>query len=81
MIDIPVRNSDDTMLQPPEIKINLRYNPFDGDESTTNKPELIDRLEKRNSANWKSFTAHSKRKTKTRNLWKKSPRAREDSFR
>ncbi|MGA1978060.1 MAG: DNA mismatch repair endonuclease MutL [Bacteroidales bacterium] len=61
LIDIPVRNSDDTMLQPPEIKINLRYNPFDGDESTTNKPELIDRLEKRNSANWeKLYSAFEK---------------------
>jgi DNA mismatch repair protein MutL len=61
LIDIPVRSSSDTLPQPPGIEINPRYNPFDGDEASMNKPGFIERFERENNANWeKLYTAFEK---------------------
>ncbi len=46
-IDIPVRNSTDSVPKPPVIEINPHYNPFDSD--------LIERFERENVANWEKL--------------------------
>jgi DNA mismatch repair protein MutL len=61
LIDIPVKRSGDPFPKQPDIQINPQYNPFDGDESSFRKPDLIERFERENSANWeKLYTALEK---------------------
>jgi DNA mismatch repair protein MutL len=55
LIDIPVRSSKDPLPRQPDIQINPRYNPFDGDEPAFRKPDFIERFERENAANWEKL--------------------------
>lgn len=55
LIDIPVRSSSDIIPPPPGIEINPRFNPFDGEESNPRRPDLIERFERENTANWEKL--------------------------
>ena len=62
LIDIPVRSSSDIITRPPEIEINPHFNPFDREESSTERPGYIERFEKENNADWeKLYAAFEKR--------------------
>jgi len=54
-IDIPVRNSTDSIPKPPVIEINPNYNPFDSDKTESYKSDLIERFERENVANWEKL--------------------------
>jgi DNA mismatch repair protein MutL len=54
-IDIPVRNSTDSVHKPPVIEINPHYNPFDSDKAESYKSDLIERFERENVANWEKL--------------------------
>ena len=55
LIDIPVRNTSDPLPQPPEIKINPEYNPFEKKDKVLFRPDFIDRFEKANTENWEKL--------------------------
>ncbi len=54
-IEIPVRSSRDSDPKPPAIEINPSYNPFDSDKAASYKPDLIERFERENTANWEKL--------------------------
>jgi DNA mismatch repair protein MutL len=61
LIDIPVRSSSDTLPQSPGIEINPRFNPFEREESSSDRPGFIERFERENNANWeKLYSAFEK---------------------
>ncbi|MCX6335388.1 MAG: DNA mismatch repair endonuclease MutL [Bacteroidia bacterium] len=55
LIDIPVKSSLDPFPKQPDIQINPRYNPFDGDEPSFRKPDFMERFERENKANWEKL--------------------------
>ncbi len=55
LIEIPVSKSMDQIPEPPVIRINPGYNPFDTDESFSHKSGLIERFERENTANWEKL--------------------------
>lgn len=55
LIDLPVRNSSDTLPRPPEININPDYNPFDKEDLSLQRSDFIDRFEKANKENWEKL--------------------------
>jgi DNA mismatch repair protein MutL len=55
LIDIPVRSSADSFPEPPAINVNPLYNPFNGERSTFQRPNFIERFEKENIANWEKL--------------------------
>jgi len=58
LIEIPVRRSTDSIPEPPGIKINPGFNPFNGDEPQMQRPDFIEKFEMENNANWeKLYTA------------------------
>jgi DNA mismatch repair protein MutL len=52
LIDIPVRTSEGTIPEPPGIEINPRYNPFEGENRSYDKPDFIEKFERENTTNW-----------------------------
>lgn len=77
LIDIPVRSSSDRLPPPPGIEINPRYNPFEGEESSSDRPGFIERFERENNANWeKLYTAFEKENESPENTEKISDRGR-----
>jgi len=52
LIDIPVRTSEGTIPEPPGIEINPRYDPFEGENRSYNKPDFIEKFERENTTNW-----------------------------
>jgi len=58
IIDIPVKSSNDPFPRQPDIQINPRYNPFDGDETAFRKPDFLERLERENAAHWDKLYAN-----------------------
>jgi DNA mismatch repair protein MutL len=55
LIEIPVRRSSDSIPDPPGIRINPGFNPFNGDEPQMQKTDFIDRFERANNANWEKL--------------------------
>ncbi len=77
LIDIPVRSSSDRLPPPPGIEINPRYNPFEGEGSSSDRPGFIERFERENNANWeKLYTAFEKENESPENAEKISDRGR-----
>jgi DNA mismatch repair protein MutL len=77
LIDIPVRSSSDTLPEPPGIEINPRYNPFEREESTSDRPGFIERFERENNANWeKLYSAFEKENESPDNAEKISDKGR-----
>jgi DNA mismatch repair protein MutL len=62
LVDIPViMKTGGTMPDQPRIEINAQYNPFDGEERTTERSGFVERFERENTANWeKLYTALEK---------------------
>jgi len=52
MTEIPVNKPTDSIPEPPVIKVNPRYNPFDSDFTPSRKHDLIERFEKENVKDW-----------------------------
>jgi len=63
LIDIPVKSSGDPFPKQPDIQINPRYNPFDGDESSSRRTGFFDRLERENAANWEKLYSTTEKGT------------------
>jgi DNA mismatch repair protein MutL len=58
LIDIPVISSFKNIPDPPPIEIDPRYDPFAGEERTSNQNRIIERFEKENNSGWeKLYTA------------------------
>jgi DNA mismatch repair protein MutL len=55
LIDIPVRSPSGKLPEPPNIEINTRYNPFQGEERAHERPGFIERFERENLANWEKL--------------------------
>jgi DNA mismatch repair protein MutL len=55
LIDIPVRSSTEKIPEPPDIEINPRFNPFEGEELAYQRPDFIERFERENTANWEKL--------------------------
>ena len=56
LVDIPVMmKSTGTMPDQPRIEINSQYNPFDGEERTTERSGFVERFERENTANWEKL--------------------------
>jgi len=55
LIDLPVRNSADSIPRPPVININPGFNPFEKDDQVLQRPDFIDRFEKANTENWEKL--------------------------
>jgi DNA mismatch repair protein MutL len=55
LIDMPIKSSKDPFPKQPDIQINPRYNPFDGDDPVFRKPDFIERFERENTANWEKL--------------------------
>jgi DNA mismatch repair protein MutL len=54
-IDIPIKNPGDPFPKQPDIQINPRYNPFEGEESASRRTGFFERFERGNSANWEKL--------------------------
>ena len=55
LIDIPVRSPSDIMPEPPGIEIDPVFNPFDRDEPSLRRPDIIEKFERENAANWEKL--------------------------
>jgi DNA mismatch repair protein MutL len=55
LIDIPVMRSSNIIPEQPNIEINTRFNPFDGEERSYEKSGFVERFEKENVANWEKL--------------------------
>jgi DNA mismatch repair protein MutL len=55
LIDIPVRSSSTYIPDPPSIKINAEFNPFDSDERQRERSGFVERFEKENVSNWEKL--------------------------
>jgi DNA mismatch repair protein MutL len=56
LVDIPVMmKTSDRMPEQPGIEINPRFNPFDGEEGTAERPGFVERFERENIANWEKL--------------------------
>ena len=55
LIDIPVRNPEGSVPEPPGIEINQEYNPFERDDLSHHKPDVLERFERENTANWEKL--------------------------
>lgn len=55
LIEIPVSSSGDIIPEQPVIPVNPEYDPFDSEETATRRPDFIERLEKKNTANWEKL--------------------------
>ena len=61
LIEIPVRSKSESMPDQPGIEINTHYNPFANEERMRDRPGLVERFEKENTANWeKLYSAFEK---------------------
>jgi DNA mismatch repair protein MutL len=54
-IEIPVRRSADPVPEPPVIKVNPDYDPFDSEGYSSNKTGLIEKFERENTVNWEKL--------------------------
>jgi len=56
LVDIPVMmRTSGKMPDQPEIEINTQFNPFDGEERTTERSGFVERFERENTANWEKL--------------------------
>ncbi|MBG0858143.1 MAG: DNA mismatch repair endonuclease MutL [Bacteroidales bacterium] len=55
LIEIPVRSSKETAPGPPDIEINPRYDPFEGNDRSYHKPDLIEKFERANTEHWEKL--------------------------
>jgi DNA mismatch repair protein MutL len=55
LIEIPVRNRTGGIPQQPGILINTQYDPFADEDRGRERPGLIERFEKENTANWEKL--------------------------
>ena len=62
LVDIPVMmRATGIMPDQPKIEVNTQFNPFDGEERTTERSGFVERFERENTANWeKLYTALEK---------------------
>jgi len=65
LIDIPVKNSNDPFPKQPDIQIDPQYNPFDGDEPSTNRPDFIERFERENTSGWERLYSSFEKRNDT----------------
>jgi len=55
LIDIPVRSAFRGIPEPPSIGIDPRYDPFAGDEKSSNQNRFIERFERENNSDWEKL--------------------------
>ncbi len=56
LVDIPVlMRSTGIMPDQPKIEVNTQFNPFDGEELTTERSGFVERFERENTANWEKL--------------------------
>ena len=56
LVDIPVMmRTSGKMPDQPVIEINTQFNPFDGEERTTERSGFVERFERENTANWEKL--------------------------
>ena len=55
LIDIPVRSVFKDIPDPPAIEIDPQYDPFAGDEKTSNQNSIIERFERENNSDWEKL--------------------------
>jgi len=55
LIDIPVRSAFGGIPEPPSIAIDPRYDPFAGDEKSSNQNRFIERFERENNSDWEKL--------------------------
>ena len=61
LIEIPVRSRTESMPEQPSIEINKHFNPFASEDRMRDRPELVERFERENTANWeKLYSAFEK---------------------
>jgi DNA mismatch repair protein MutL len=55
LIDIPVRSAFRDIPDPPSIEIDPRYDPFAGEEKSSNQNRFIERFERENNSEWEKL--------------------------
>ena len=55
LIDIPVRSAFRNIPEPPSIGIDPRYDPFAGDERSSDQNSFIERFERENNSDWEKL--------------------------
>jgi len=55
LIDIPVRSAFRDTPEPPSIEIDPRYDPFAGEEKSSNQNSFIERFERENNSEWEKL--------------------------
>ncbi len=61
LIEIPVRSKTESMPEQPVIEINTQFNPFASEDRMRDRPGLVERFERENTANWeKLYSAFEK---------------------
>lgn len=61
LVDIPLRSSFRDIPEPPPIAIDPRYDPFAGDDRTSDQSRLIERFERESAVGWqKLYEGHER---------------------
>jgi DNA mismatch repair protein MutL len=55
LVDIPVRAGSQFIPDPPAIKIDKQYDPFNGEDFPNHKQKIIERFERENIAGWEKL--------------------------